>query len=631
MQMGGSVERHKRKPAVGWELILVLAVSAAALLPGVGLPGLGGLPVVDRDEARFAQASRQMLESSTLEGWIVPRVGDRPRLNKPPLIYWMQSGVAWVATGGDPSMDRIWMYRLPSVLAALFAAGLTWWLGRRMFGRGPGILAGIMLGTCPLVVFDAHQARADEVLLAITLAAQAALWWCWSARDRPGGPPFSATFLLWFCVAMGIMTKGPITPFVTGATAITMAVIDRRWRWLWQLRPWLGLLVIMVMVIPWIWLVASSVGWQAIERFIDEEIIRRASSGVEGHWGPPGYHLVLLVVLFWPGSLLITAAVVHAVRQGLRRESIGGGGGRLRRLVSTFRHLRGGRDAEFFLLAWLIPAWVAFELAGTKLPHYVLPLYPSVALLVGSALFLGIRNLPEAQGAMARAGFRLWLVLGIGFALAPVGMVVLADTAGWWHLEDSTSAWWPLSAISPMVVRLVAIIGAAVGIAAVVIGFIHLRRGDAIRAVVWPLLTVVITQSVLLAFVLPRVSHLWISPRLLALVEHDSGSTVSSADFPALGSNGFGEDSLVYLSRTRMQLVTDTLAFLEANPTGYIIVHAADADSIIEQTDVRVVGKVSGFGYSGGDHYELVVLTRRPVSAQLLPNTRAFSSTRVVH
>ena len=182
-----------------------------------------------------------------------------------------------------------------------------------------------------------------------------------------------------------------------------------------------------------------------------------------------------------------------------------------------------------------------------------------------------------------------------------------------------------------MVVRLVAIIGAAVGIAAVVIGFIHLRRGDAIRAVVWPLLTVVITQSVLLAFVLPRVSHLWISPRLLALVEHDSGSTVSSADFPALGSNGFGEDSLVYLSRTRMQLVTDTLAFLEANPTGYIIVHAADADSIIEQTDVRVVGKVSGFGYSGGDHYELVVLTRRPVSAQLLPNTRAFSSTRVVH
>ena len=244
MQMGRSVERHKGKPAVGWELILVLAVSAAALLPGVGLPGLGGLPVVDRDEARFAQASRQMLESSNLDGWIVPRVGDRPRLNKPPLIYWLQSGVGWVATGGDPSMDRIWMYRLPSVLAALFAAGLTWWLGRRMFGPGPGILAGIMLGTCPLMVFDAHQARADEVLLATTLAAQAALWWCWSTRDRAGGPPFLATFLLWFCVAMGIMTKGPITPFVTGATAITMAVIDRRWRWLWQLRPWLGLLLI---------------------------------------------------------------------------------------------------------------------------------------------------------------------------------------------------------------------------------------------------------------------------------------------------------------------------------------------------------------------------------------------------
>jgi len=62
----------------------------------VYIPGLWTIPPVDRDESRFAQASRQMLESGTLEGWVVPMVQDRPRLNKPPLIYWLQAGSAYV-------------------------------------------------------------------------------------------------------------------------------------------------------------------------------------------------------------------------------------------------------------------------------------------------------------------------------------------------------------------------------------------------------------------------------------------------------------------------------------------------------------------------------------------------------
>src|SRR3954469_22250603 len=87
----------------------------------VYLPGLSAWPCVDRDEARFAQASRQMMES---RDFVVPRVQGRVRLNKPPLIYWLQSAVARVLAGDG--LDAIWMYRVPSLLAAIAAVLATW-------------------------------------------------------------------------------------------------------------------------------------------------------------------------------------------------------------------------------------------------------------------------------------------------------------------------------------------------------------------------------------------------------------------------------------------------------------------------------------------------------------------------
>ncbi|MFM2164427.1 MAG: hypothetical protein RL325_864, partial [Planctomycetota bacterium] len=93
---------------------IVCVLAACAFLVGIR-----AVPVTDRDEPRFAQASRQMAESGRLADWVVPRVGDEIRLKKPPLIYWVQAPTVLAATGGDPSRDAIWMYRLPSAVAAL--------------------------------------------------------------------------------------------------------------------------------------------------------------------------------------------------------------------------------------------------------------------------------------------------------------------------------------------------------------------------------------------------------------------------------------------------------------------------------------------------------------------------------
>lgn len=549
-------------------LLVVLVVSAAALLPGTF-----SLPAIDRDEARFAQASRQMLEATDLQGWIVPRVGERPRLNKPPLIYWLQAGGAWVASSNDATKDAIWMYRVPSILAALVTASIVWSIGRRMFDSTTALVAGVLIGTCPLVVFDAHMARADEVLLAVTTAAQAMLWWCWRERDRTGGLPFAATALFWLFVGLGAMTKGPITPFVCGATALTLAFLEGRWRWLWALRPWLGVLIVGAVVVPWVIALVQSMGWDAVQTFFDEEVVRRASSGVEGHTGPPGYHLVLMTVLFWPGSLLATAGVVFAIKRVWSEGN--------------------AASTDLFLLAWLLPSWLAFELAGTKLPHYVLPLYPALALLLARAFMVGVERLPNAKGALAEVGFALWVLLGLVLAATPLALL--------WIVESTPS---------PGVVVVSALGSAAT---AVLIGgaYVWLRKGKMLRTVGWSVAAVVLCQMLLLGVVLPSLGDIWISSRLMAIVEEDAGVGPAEALFPPLASQGFGEDSLVYESRAKVVMTKDAAAFLLGHPDGYAIVLKGDAASIEHATNAVRIGSVRGFDYSDGETYELCVLRAR--------------------
>ena len=155
---------------------LVQVIIVAVLAACAYLVGIAAVPTTDRDEPRFAQASRQMAESDRLADWVIPRVGEEIRLKKPPLIYWVQAPTVLAITGGDPSRDAIWMYRLPSAIAALCAGLLTLWLGRSMFGGHVGLLAASMLVVSPVLATDAHMARADEVLLFTTTLAMCALW-----------------------------------------------------------------------------------------------------------------------------------------------------------------------------------------------------------------------------------------------------------------------------------------------------------------------------------------------------------------------------------------------------------------------------------------------------------------------
>jgi 4-amino-4-deoxy-L-arabinose transferase-like glycosyltransferase len=479
-----------------------------ALCLGVYVPGLAAIPVVDRDEARFAQASRQMFESVALPaserdatlhdgGLVVPKVAGQPRLNKPPLVYWLEAASAAVFTGGEPLRDALWMYRLPSAVCAIIAVLLTFRLGWSMVDASTGLLAAALLAVCPMVVWDAHQARADQLLLAATTSAVFALW---SIHER-GGRGWGRAAWLWGSVAVGILAKGPITPMVVVLTAVAFCWTGREWRWLGRTRPAAGLVLLLGVVGPWAMVAAGRVGFPVFWGTLVGETVGRSAAAFEGHWAPPGYHTVLLAVLFWPGSLLTLTAFLRTVGLAVRIPPPEGAGlvRRVRSFPSRFRGRVLGRTPELFLAAWIIPSWVVFEMVATKLPHYTLPMYPAIAIISARAVLDGARARVDFRtAARIGAGLGVWLVLGLAITAAvPVGLALLGG--GW-------------AAVAA------AVAGAAVSVWLLVGARAQASEGLLLSAQVRSLAAAVVFAMVTLGFVLPRAATVWVWPRAVAAV-----------------------------------------------------------------------------------------------------------------
>ena len=562
-----------------------LALLGLCLL--VYLPGFFTIAPVDRDESRFAQASRQMFEAAALPaaqqspslhagGVIVPMVQARPRLNKPPLIYWLQSASAAAFTGGVPARDAIWMYRLPSLFAALAAAFLTWRLGASMFGEATGRLAGAALAICPIFAWEAHQARADMVLVAVTTGAVFLLWRAYAGSNGLAqAPRVSASSVLgfWLLVAAGVMTKGPITPLVVAMTALTLGLASNQWRWLLSLRPAAGMLIVAAVVGPWVFAVGRHVGWETYLATIASETLGRSVSAKEGHWGPPGYHLILLPVLFWPGSLLTAAGVAYAWRCS---RAVGP------TIAGARRVLPSVPSADLFCLAWIVPMWLMFELIGTKLPHYTMPLYPAIAILSARAVVAAI------SPARDRLGPSIWLIIGVAIGCGSVALQVVVARS-----PDGAFALVPLSIAIATALLMIPLMARAWRQIRIGAHRALLRTGFIMLLLAWvPLAGLAIPRGI--------------------SVSRDLAAAIHAIDPGAqrpLASAGYHEDSLIFLTRGRIERINleDVPSWLDAHPGGLVVVQL---DGAVLPPGLESLAEIAGFNYSRGQIVRCALLQR---------------------
>src|SRR5436309_7841973 len=223
--------------AVGSRARAVAVLLAVALLGF--LPGFFSIPPIDRDEARFAQATKQMVESGE---YVDIRFQDEVRYKKPVGIYWLQAGVvkSAQALGVPQALSTIWLYRIPSLIGAIAAVMLTYWAALAFVSRRAAVLAGLMMASCLLLSIEGRIAKTDAAQLATIVAAMGAMGRLYLPEQRQHVDARASWILpaiFWTAMAAGVMLKGPVIVLFVGLTALTLGIVDRSARWLLSLRP----------------------------------------------------------------------------------------------------------------------------------------------------------------------------------------------------------------------------------------------------------------------------------------------------------------------------------------------------------------------------------------------------------
>lgn len=477
------------------------------------LVGLSSYSLLERDEGRYAEVAREMLATGD---WVTPRLNGAAFLDKPPLTYWLTAG-SYALFGVGEFAARI----VPGLLG-IAGIALTWWLGRRLLGPAAGALSAVILASSPHYLFLSRTASLD---LPFAVCVTAALTFAGIALER--GPRARAAWLAASAAAgLATLAKGP-----AGAVLPALAVVlylAVRWRPDEVKRiPWIaGLAVFLAIVLPWFAAVSlRNPGF--LSYFLLNENVRRFATDVHHREGSVFYYLPVLLLGFFPWSLLLAT----------------GAAWRLRKPWTILERLRG---SELLLpFCWSVAVIGFFSLSRGKLATYVLPAYPALALLTAGV----VAAAEEAPNAARRRRPLLWMGGLVVLLAAAPGLLALG--AGRWPGIGRYLDPWLVTASLPV----------AAGCAALLLAARRQRLASAL-AIVAAILTAILT-----ALPLFQVGF------LESLSAGRFGRTLLEAerlrpDEPVVGYHCFLRGLPFYLGRTVPQVGTvDDFRAPEARPS----------------------------------------------------------------
>lgn len=457
------------------------------------LPGIASLPVTDRDEARFAQATRQMLETGN---YIDIRFQDVPRYKKPIGIYWLQAASAGAASHLGAAVDAIWAYRIPSFLSALGAVLLIFWSARPIIGRKPALLAAALFASSLAVVFEAHIAKSDAALIASIVLMQGALFRLYLAPKAKR--TFGVALLFWLGLGAGILIKGPISPGLALLTVAFLFFTNKRRDWFKNLHWQWGVPLLLAVTLPWFIAIGISSGGAFFKSSLGQDFAGKLQGGQESHWAPPGYYFLLFWWTFWPAALFTSP-----------------------RAAITLWRLRRSRRA-LFLFAWILPFWVLIEAVPTKLPHYALPLYPAIAIAAALAL-----HMTALQENTRTKGYRVSAIVWAAVAILQLAFII--------------SVCWLFEA--PVSLALVLSLGVFAIFAA--IAFFAGWRSRISLMLAMAILSGIAFYPAAFRFALPSLDAIWISEKAAA-----ARHALKACGKNPVAFAGFSEPSSVFLNGT---------------------------------------------------------------------------------
>ena len=388
------IGEDRRKRQARWATIAegaVFLLSTVFFLSYGLTPLLGGdgLGLVGADEPRYAQIAHEMLDrfdqahtlSDRLSACVTPYLYGHPWLEKPALYYWRA-----MFTFQDFGVHD-WSARLPSTSFGFVMAALIY-LHMRRFRRGGHLDAAIITVASAGIIGFARGASTD-MQMAAPLAIGLLGWYAWYET----GSKFWL-FDIYFFTGVATLAKGPVAPFLATLILVAFAFLRREWSILRKTIWWPGIVLYFAMVLPWFIAVQIQNPTFFREFFLEHNLQRFATDRYQ-HVQPFWYYLVVVVLAMMPWTVLAVRALVDGIQTSVAEW-------RLRRLNPKRRVPNRPGDAfpEFLVLWALIPI-VFFSFSQSKLPGYILPSIPPLAILTGDFLF-----------RRRKPGLNRWVLLG---------------------------------------------------------------------------------------------------------------------------------------------------------------------------------------------------------------------------
>jgi 4-amino-4-deoxy-L-arabinose transferase-like glycosyltransferase len=382
---------------------LLIVLLAAAVVPY--FLNLGATSIIDANEAFYTETPREMIESGD---YISPTFNYEPRLNKPPLSYWVVA--AFYRSFGVSLLAS----RLPIALGAMVILATVFLIGRQAFSPAAGLIAAVTLAATPRMLLFSRRIIIDvytAMFLGLTL-----LFFVLAETDPARRRRWLAS--MYVAAALGVLTKGPVAVAIPALVFTVYLAATGRLRTLSRMMLPAGALMFCAIVLPYYAALLAQGGWDAIASFLLRENLARFAEGVGApDRGPLFYLPVVFADLYFPWSLLLPAALAlvpwRMARAGLRWA-------RERGAEAVSAGVPAGH-VRLLLGLWIVLIVVFFSLSKGQQDLYVLPFIAAGAPLVAGLVDGWVRRAWPSRldrAVTGSVGLVAAVFLALGIAVA---------------------------------------------------------------------------------------------------------------------------------------------------------------------------------------------------------------------
>ncbi|MBJ57555.1 MAG: hypothetical protein CMP24_04885 [Rickettsiales bacterium] len=523
------------------------------------------LPVLDRDEARFVQSSRQMIETNNYTNI---KFQEEYRSKKPIGIYWMQSffvkNTSEVLKIDNKSNkinnDHIWKYRMISALSSLASIIILFYLTNKLISRDIALLASLSLAASFLFVTEAHIAKTDSVLLTCSILVMLTMaGYYFRFFDKKNVFSF---FMLWLSLAMSILIKGPILLIMCVVSSVFIIVLKKDINWLKNTSPLRGFILLLTIILPTFYLLISTGQENFIQESIINDFFNKIISVQEKHSAFLGAHSLSTWLLFFPMSIFLIPTFLF-VKKSFSNKKV------------------------FFFSSWILPNLLILELIPTKLPHYTLPLYPALSILVAMMLF-NEKNIERIlKNKVSLLGYLFFLII--------TSALIIALGLGVYKLGNLD-----------LKITLLTTILFLLNILSI---YLLYKKKISTLFNYQIFISTILYLSIFLVY-LPNMKQIWVSKRIKESLNVD----YKSMDSRYIYALGYNEPSLVFAIGTNLNILKNLdKTVLKSKNLKYLILEQKYYENFIEivqNNDIKyiLIDKIKGFNSARSIPVEVNIL-----------------------